>query len=87
MVYEEKFISKYNVPALQAVGWEGKFYLVILIMIVTILSLYCHYIVTIITFVYIIRVAVTEMILPILYASLAGILRFNSTNIHCPSLV
>ena len=23
MVYEEKFISKYNVPALQAVGWEG----------------------------------------------------------------
>ena len=25
MVYEEKFISKYNVPALQAVGWEGTF--------------------------------------------------------------
>ena len=24
MVYEEKFITKYNVPALQAVGWEGK---------------------------------------------------------------
>ena len=23
MVYEEKFISKYDVPALQAVGWEG----------------------------------------------------------------
>ena len=23
MVYEEKFITKYNVPALQAVGWEG----------------------------------------------------------------
>merc|ERR1712150_398766 len=25
MVYEEKFISKYNVPALKAVGWEGTF--------------------------------------------------------------
>ena len=25
MVYEEKFISKYDVPALQAVGWEGTF--------------------------------------------------------------
>jgi len=25
MVLEEKFISKYNVPALQAVGWEGTF--------------------------------------------------------------
>ncbi|XP_046388315.1 solute carrier family 35 member F6 [Ischnura elegans] len=25
MVYEEKFISKYNVPPLQAVGWEGVF--------------------------------------------------------------
>lgn len=25
MVYEEKFVSKYNVPALQAVGWEGTF--------------------------------------------------------------
>jgi len=25
MVYEEKFISKFNVPALQAVGWEGIF--------------------------------------------------------------
>ena len=25
MVYEEKFITKYNVPALQAVGWEGTF--------------------------------------------------------------
>ena len=25
MVYEEKFIGKYNVPALQAVGWEGTF--------------------------------------------------------------
>lgn len=25
MVYEEKFVSKYNVPALQAVGWEGVF--------------------------------------------------------------
>merc|ERR1719430_876474 len=25
MVYEEKFITKYNVPALQAVGWEGAF--------------------------------------------------------------
>jgi len=25
MVYEEKFITKYQVPALQAVGWEGTF--------------------------------------------------------------
>ncbi|KAK2175086.1 hypothetical protein NP493_753g00007 [Ridgeia piscesae] len=25
MVYEQKFIMKYNVPALQAVGWEGFF--------------------------------------------------------------
>lgn len=25
MVYEEKFVSKYNVPPLQAVGWEGMF--------------------------------------------------------------
>jgi len=25
MVYEEKFITKYKVPALQAVGWEGTF--------------------------------------------------------------
>merc|ERR1719189_1846576 len=25
MVYEEKFVSKYDVPALQAVGWEGTF--------------------------------------------------------------
>lgn len=25
MVLEEKFVSKYNVPALQAVGWEGTF--------------------------------------------------------------
>jgi len=25
MVYEEKFINKHNVPALQAVGWEGIF--------------------------------------------------------------
>jgi len=25
MVIEEKFVSKYNVPALQAVGWEGTF--------------------------------------------------------------
>jgi len=25
MVYEEKFINKHNVPALQAVGWEGVF--------------------------------------------------------------
>ncbi len=25
MVYEEKYVSKYNVPALQAVGWEGTF--------------------------------------------------------------
>lgn len=24
MVYEEKFIYKYNVPSLQAVGWEGE---------------------------------------------------------------
>jgi hypothetical protein len=24
MVYEEKFVTKYNVPPLQAVGWEGK---------------------------------------------------------------
>ena len=24
MVYEEKFVVKHNVPALQAVGWEGK---------------------------------------------------------------
>ncbi len=23
MVYEEKFVTKYNVPPLQAVGWEG----------------------------------------------------------------
>merc|ERR1711997_1024802 len=25
MVYEEKVVSRYNVPALQAVGWEGTF--------------------------------------------------------------
>ncbi|KAF4525075.1 hypothetical protein B566_EDAN001989 [Ephemera danica] len=25
MVYEEKFINKHNIPALQAVGWEGVF--------------------------------------------------------------
>merc|ERR1719187_1280680 len=25
MGYDEKFVSKYNVPALQAVGWEGTF--------------------------------------------------------------
>ena len=25
MVLEEKFVTKYNVPALQAVGWEGTF--------------------------------------------------------------
>ncbi len=25
MVYEEKYVTKYNVPALQAVGWEGTF--------------------------------------------------------------
>jgi len=25
MVYEEKFVNKHNVPALQAVGWEGVF--------------------------------------------------------------
>ena len=25
MVYEEKYVTKYNVPPLQAVGWEGKF--------------------------------------------------------------
>merc|ERR1711973_548541 len=25
MVYEETFLTKYNVPALQAVGWEGTF--------------------------------------------------------------
>jgi hypothetical protein len=25
MVYEERFISKYNVPPLQVVGWEGIF--------------------------------------------------------------
>ena len=25
MVYEEKFTNKHNVPALQAVGWEGIF--------------------------------------------------------------
>jgi len=25
MVYEEKYITKYNVPALKAVGWEGTF--------------------------------------------------------------
>lgn len=24
MVVEEKFVMKYNVPALQGVGWEGK---------------------------------------------------------------
>lgn len=24
MVYEEKFVTKHNVPPLQAVGWEGK---------------------------------------------------------------
>ena len=23
MVYEQKFVMRYNVPALQAVGWEG----------------------------------------------------------------
>jgi hypothetical protein len=26
MVYEEKFISKHNIPALKAVGLEGIFY-------------------------------------------------------------
>jgi drug/metabolite transporter (DMT)-like permease len=25
VVYEERFIGKYNIPALQAVGWEGIF--------------------------------------------------------------
>ena len=25
VVYEERFIGKYNIPALQAVGWEGLF--------------------------------------------------------------
>jgi len=25
MVYEEKFISKYNIAPLQAVGWEGMY--------------------------------------------------------------
>ena len=24
MVYEERFVTKHNVPPLQAVGWEGK---------------------------------------------------------------
>jgi hypothetical protein len=24
MVYEEKFVTRYNVPAMQAVGWEGQ---------------------------------------------------------------
>ena len=23
MVYEEKFVTRYSVPAMQAVGWEG----------------------------------------------------------------
>jgi len=27
MVYEERFVSKFNVPPLAAVGWEGKSYL------------------------------------------------------------
>ncbi|KAK3105041.1 hypothetical protein FSP39_015884 [Pinctada imbricata] len=30
MVYEEKFVTRYNVPAMQAVGWEGLFGFVIL---------------------------------------------------------
>ena len=25
MVYEEKFITKYNIPPLKVVGWEGIF--------------------------------------------------------------
>ena len=25
MVYEERYIGKYNIPPLQAVGWEGIF--------------------------------------------------------------
>jgi hypothetical protein len=25
VVYEERFIGKYNIPPLQAVGWEGIF--------------------------------------------------------------
>lgn len=24
LVYEEKFVNKHNIPALKAVGWEGK---------------------------------------------------------------
>lgn len=23
MVYEEKFVTRYSIPAMQAVGWEG----------------------------------------------------------------
>ena len=26
MVYEQKYVMHYNVPALQAVGWEGYYY-------------------------------------------------------------
>ena len=28
MVYEEKFINRYSVPAMQAVGWEGNVMLI-----------------------------------------------------------
>ena len=38
MVYEEKFIYKYNVPSLQAVGWEGQ-YLRLLVLVCTYLTL------------------------------------------------
>ncbi len=29
MVYEEKFISKHNIPALKAIGWEGDHLIII----------------------------------------------------------
>lgn len=25
MVYEEKFVTRYSIPAMQAVGWEGNY--------------------------------------------------------------
>lgn len=26
MVYEEKFVTRYSIPAMQAVGWEGNLF-------------------------------------------------------------
>ncbi len=38
MVYEERFIGKYNIPPLQAVGWEGIFGFVTLSLLLIIVN-------------------------------------------------